>query len=439
MRANTQLFTDVANKASSRLLFADVSQEAWGPNPHFLKPDHVGQGANHQATPYFPDLDGDGILDFFYHNHFRSNLHHEWDVGLGCTTEGGTPCFESIRADQILTVTEDPAIYADVPVNCEDPQSPHCFVKDGPFPVDAHGVAFVDIDKDGLLDMYISTGADHGTQSGPVYDSFLAWGDQPVAVDQKSAGKLKQVAHFRGGRDAARKANMHNPGASGRLAYFVDFDPTARRPRLRQPGARERRLDRARRRRRVGAGGRRPRPQEPGQPHVCAADGLCRVRAHDAAHRRRRRRPRQRAAVQRRDACRAPSAPMARTTRRRPLSSARRPCATTAVYKYDHATHTLKLLNPPTARSSTPPPRRPRTRRTRRMTTTRKRRRMRRRRRRRKWNWRKTPPPPTTMRPTAPTRRTRTQMPEDEDADEDAANSTGADSDKYLARRALGS
>ena len=434
MRANTQLFTDVANKASSRLLFADVSQEAWGPNPHFLKPDHVGQGANHQATPYFPDLDGDGILDFFYHNHFRSNLHHEWDVGLGCTTEGGTPCFESIRADQILTVTEDPAIYADVPVNCEDPQSPHCFVKDGPFPVDAHGVAFVDIDKDGLLDMYISTGADHGTQSGPVYDSFLAWGDQPVAVDQKSAGKLKQVAHFRGGRDAARKANMHNPDASGRLAYFVDFDSDGTLDLAFANQVRES----ADWIERDGAGESAPagvglalknqgnRTFAPLMGFAEYARTMLLTDADGDGHA-------NELVVQRRECLPRsfrPDGPHNPT--KTAEFCAARPCATTAVYKYDHATHTLKLLNPS---DSTQP-----------ATAT-------------EAaedeedeedddeeeeeeeekvelaaNATSTDDDATVGADTADED---ADAEEDEDADEDAANSTGADSDKYLARRAL--
>lgn len=45
-----------------------------------------------------------------------------------------------------------------------------------------------------------------------------------AAINQESAGKIKQVNHFVGGRDAARAAGVHNPDASGRFAYFVDFD-----------------------------------------------------------------------------------------------------------------------------------------------------------------------------------------------------------------------
>ena len=216
-----------ASGASSFSMFTDVTAEAFGPNERFLAPDHVALPANHQATPIFPDLDGDGVLDFFYHNHYKPSPDKAWDIALGCTVQGGVPCFESLSAGDLMHITEDPAVYANIKRSCKGKggmEVDNCYTKAGFFPVDSHGVALVDIDRDGKLDMYISTGADHGTASGFEFDSFLMWGDDPAGVEQKSAGKVKLVSHFVGGRDAARAAGVHNPDASGRFTYMVDFN-----------------------------------------------------------------------------------------------------------------------------------------------------------------------------------------------------------------------
>ena len=95
-----------------------MTAEAFGPNERFLAPDHVALPANHQATPIFPDLDGDGVLDFFYHNHYKPAPENAWDMALGCTVQGGVPCFESLSAGDLMHITEDPAVYANIKRSC---------------------------------------------------------------------------------------------------------------------------------------------------------------------------------------------------------------------------------------------------------------------------------------------------------------------------------
>ena len=46
--------------------------------------------------------------------------------------------------------------------------------------------------------------------------AVLMWGRQ--------SGKGTGVPAFRGGRDAARAARLHNPDASGRFSYFADLN-----------------------------------------------------------------------------------------------------------------------------------------------------------------------------------------------------------------------
>lgn len=161
----------------------------------------------------FTDLNGDGILDLVYTNHYRHEPASEWDVGLGRIQLGGTPSFEAIDGSKVFSLSEDNATY----VNTRGKSGFRpAYKADERLPIDAHGSALLDIDRDGVLDLYISTGATRGTARGVAIDAVLMWG-------KSSDGDLG-VPSFTGGRDASRVAGLQNEDASGRFAYWADWD-----------------------------------------------------------------------------------------------------------------------------------------------------------------------------------------------------------------------
>ena len=48
-------------------------------------------------------------------------------------------------------------------------------------PIDSHGTHILDIDRDGLLDIYIATGGGMGLESGPAMNAAVLWGEPSAA------------------------------------------------------------------------------------------------------------------------------------------------------------------------------------------------------------------------------------------------------------------
>lgn len=179
-------------------LFVDVTYKAFPDT--WYQWNHSGMPRAHQGTPSFPDFNNDGLLDYFYHNHYESDPNNAWDMGLavpGSNFEGG-PYYESV-SDQCLTLTEP------LDSKWRTPEAS----------MDTHGVAVLDIDRDGVLDLYIASGGGEGKVGGPCKNAVLMWGEQE---------EDEPYPRFSGGRDVSEEANAHNPDSRGRMNYWADFN-----------------------------------------------------------------------------------------------------------------------------------------------------------------------------------------------------------------------
>jgi hypothetical protein len=180
-------------------LFEDVTPlafpEAW------YAWNHSGYPRSHQGTPTFVDLDKDGVLDYLYHNHYEADPTEGWDMGVSYGTNMKSddhPFFKSVGHDLIKNSEPDGSKW-------NQEQS-----------MDSHGTAVIDIDRDGLLDIYIAVGGGDGHVAGPSKNAVLMWGEQPQ-------GNSKYQT-FKGGRDVSEYANVHNPDSRGRFNYWADFN-----------------------------------------------------------------------------------------------------------------------------------------------------------------------------------------------------------------------
>jgi len=163
--------------------------------------NHSGMPRSHQGTPTFVDLNKDGLLDYFYHNHYEEQPQTDWDLGLaeqGVKTGKG-PFYKSIGADQFKLSEPDGSKWT-------TPEAA----------MDTHGSAILDIDRDGTLDLYIATGGGDGLVGGPCKNAVVMWG-----VPQASP---KLPPKFVGGRDAAEYASLHNKDSRGRFNYWADIN-----------------------------------------------------------------------------------------------------------------------------------------------------------------------------------------------------------------------
>eukprot|EP00927_Polykrikos_kofoidii_P053787 TRINITY_DN4833_c0_g2_i1.p1 TRINITY_DN4833_c0_g2~~TRINITY_DN4833_c0_g2_i1.p1 ORF type:complete len:692 (-),score=80.15 TRINITY_DN4833_c0_g2_i1:601-2484(-) len=195
-RAKDVSTTTTADIAGAHL-FTDVSKAAF-PAEWYMW-NHVGFPRRYAGTPVFPDFNGDGVPDFFYHNHYRSSPEFDWDLGIsfGNNTIASGRAFWASSGQDVFESTEREGIE-------------QTFI-----PPDTHGTAILDIDRDGMLDMYISTGGGMGMASGPQKNAMMFWGE-------KANNTLQQK--LRGGRDVAAACDVHNEDSRGRFTYFADFD-----------------------------------------------------------------------------------------------------------------------------------------------------------------------------------------------------------------------
>jgi len=81
-------------------------------------------------------------------------------------------------------------------------------------PIDAHGMAVVDLDGDGVKDVYVAAGANGGKgDAEKFYSAALLWGQK---------GPSKSPLELVGGRPAAIEAGLGNTEGSGRFSYVLD-------------------------------------------------------------------------------------------------------------------------------------------------------------------------------------------------------------------------
>jgi len=180
------------------------------------------------SSPLFPDLDGDGSLEYFCNNHyglFNYGLPSEGSYVYGTfKTENGLPVVISVDVD--FTLTDNMPPLRRLEPNMEET---HGFDDDHienhmtqtmmwyPHYYDSHGGFIADLDEDGYMDLYMNNGAGSGIKSGPQYASDLYWG---------SPNRNGARWTLSGGAEAAIEAGLENHGGdgSGRSAYAADFD-----------------------------------------------------------------------------------------------------------------------------------------------------------------------------------------------------------------------
>jgi len=225
---------DPAPQASFRDVLEEVFPDEW------YKPDewnadikHSGTFYPHSTAPAFPDLNGDGKPDFFNNMHLSvGDPQFSWDIGKG------------ILEPQIRTAVKIEECTHDTIKYLMDPKYEQYMSKDGkPTPgfkrrdkygkltqfsedkdgeltqwmgIDPHGVAFVDIDRDGVLDLHVTNGAGQGKGHGFQHHDLVFWG---VQNKTSSCG-----INFAGGRSTAQAANLHNPDGRTRFAYWADVN-----------------------------------------------------------------------------------------------------------------------------------------------------------------------------------------------------------------------
>lgn len=182
-----KLFTDVAGSAFPSEWYA------W---------DHVGFPRRYAGTPVFPDFNRDGVLDFFYHNHYEMFPETQWDVGISNgnnTLSFGKPFWTNVGAKILHSTEQQGSQWTRIPA-------------------DGHGTTILDLDRDGLLDVYIATGGGMGMASGPQKNAILMWGENDTANESP----IKQF--FKGGRSTSERSDLHNPDSRGRFSYWFDFN-----------------------------------------------------------------------------------------------------------------------------------------------------------------------------------------------------------------------
>lgn len=160
----------------------------------------------HESAPLFVDLDGDNVLDYF------NSLH-----GHRIVDEAGRL---DNRMELALTVDANDGSggqYLDpVPGRIIIEDDPEEFTADDAFFIDPHGQNIVDLDGDGILDLYITSGGFSGLQpSKPaMFDNFLLFGEKTEDGD----------TIFRGGRTQALMSGVNMRHGRGRVNHMLDVN-----------------------------------------------------------------------------------------------------------------------------------------------------------------------------------------------------------------------
>lgn len=174
---------------------------------------HSGRPYSHEGSPLLVDLNDDGVLDFFSTMHGHPIDHHGYD-----RMEIGESVPWNFGADNLLLPKEqvDPAVWrlrhASYRIICEDPITG----------LDPHGQNIIDLDGDGIPDLLVASGGGRGKNGHneafmKTRDNFLFWGED--GIDDVTG---HTVTYFRGGRETARKANVHMRNRRGRINLLFD-------------------------------------------------------------------------------------------------------------------------------------------------------------------------------------------------------------------------
>lgn len=162
---------------------------------------HSGKPYFHSGPPLFFDINNDNNLDYFnpMHGHetvLSGGFGKRVELGIGTKQDGEY----SIRqySDRILCTD----------IDCDKEV------------IDTHGSIVMDLDGDGVLDIYISNGGGLyavGENRYPNFSNWLFWGETHIDTDSGET-----FIKFVGGRDESRKANLDMEVGRGRFNYIFD-------------------------------------------------------------------------------------------------------------------------------------------------------------------------------------------------------------------------
>lgn len=162
---------------------------------------HSGQPYFHAGAPVFFDVNDDNKLDYFNPMHGHPKILNEFknrmELGLG-----------TLVGDR-LSISDYSERFVCTDVDCDNTM------------IDMHGSVVMDLNGDGISDIYISNG---GGGSNIVrddkslnFDNWLFWGEKQIDLESG-----KEITVFRGGREAARMANLDMQLGRGRFNYIFD-------------------------------------------------------------------------------------------------------------------------------------------------------------------------------------------------------------------------
>ena len=180
-------------KTCSLGTFTDVTEQMFSKNEtYWYQAVHSGMPYKDESSPLLVDLDGDNVLDYFdsLHGHRidSEELYLNNRMELALTKKSNSA---SNDKTQYLDPIGDRRMFEDDP---DDYDSNIHFI-------DPHGQNIVDLDGDGILDLYIASGGFSGlpAENAAVFDNFLLFGEKTANGD----------TIFRGGRTQAQRSGVH--------------------------------------------------------------------------------------------------------------------------------------------------------------------------------------------------------------------------------------
>jgi len=159
---------------------------------------HSGKPYTHFTSPIVVDINDDGLVDYFSSMHGGSQYEvNRMELALGRKSGDG-------KETLYLSSLRDRIILEDLNEG------------DGYSFLDAHSDVMVDLDNDGILDIFTASGGGSGRGVGVAEsrDNFLFFGEK--------GNDENNVPIFRGGRKQALDSNVHMRMSRAKFTYLLD-------------------------------------------------------------------------------------------------------------------------------------------------------------------------------------------------------------------------